>query len=149
MFFIERYENNEFNIMFDELNLDFYTEELVKSINQLKTNKSARPDNLIIDFFYLWQTSTCTSSTKSFYVLFERGYFPEEWSDGYIIPLNKKGSKHDVENYRGVTLLRTLGKLFLRVLNNKLSDSYYFLIEAQAGFRAHMGTVDNIFVFSA
>ena len=77
-------------------------------------------------------------------MLFERGYFPEEWPEGYIIPLHKKGSIHDVENYRGITLLSTLGKLLTRVLNNRLSDwaePYYVLIEAQAGFRAHMGTV--------
>ena len=51
MFFVERYENNEFDIMFGELNVDFSTEEIGKSINQLKTNKSAGPDYLINEFF--------------------------------------------------------------------------------------------------
>lgn len=32
----ERYEKDEFNIMFDERNLDFSTDEIMKSINQLK-----------------------------------------------------------------------------------------------------------------
>jgi len=32
------------------------------------------------------------------------GYFPERWSEGYVIPLNKKGSINNVENYRGITL---------------------------------------------
>ena len=76
-------------------------------------------------------------------------YFPEEWEEGYIIPLHKKGSANDVENYRGITLLSILGKLFTRVLNNRLSEwaeNYYVLIEAQAGFRPGMGTTDNIFV---
>lgn len=81
--------------------------------------------------------------------LFEIGFFPERWSEGYIIPLHKKGSQNDVENYRGITLLSTLGKLFTRVINNRLSEwaeNYFILIEAQAGFRTGMGTVDNIFV---
>ena len=149
MFFIERYEKNEFDIMFDELNLDFSTEEIGKSINQLKTNKSAGPDYLINEFFIHGKQVLVPVLRNLFNMLFERGYFPEEWSEGYIIPLHKKGSIHDVENYRGITLLSTLGKLFTRVLNNRLSEwaeSYYVLIEAQAGFRAHMGTVDNIFV---
>ena len=54
-----------------------------------------------------------------------------------------------MSNYRGITLLSTLGKLFTRVINNRLSEwaeSYYVLIEAQAGFRTGMSTVDNIFV---
>ena len=50
---------------------------------------------------------------------------------------------------RGITLLSTLGKLFTRVINNRLSqwaEEYSVYIEAQAGFRSGMGTVDNIFV---
>jgi len=45
-------------------------------------------------------------------------------------------------------LLSTLGKLFTRILNNRLTDwtsKYNVYIEAQAGFRAKKGT-DNIFV---
>ena len=46
-------------------------------------------------------------------------------------------------------LLSTLGKLFTRLLNNKLADwaeTYSVFIEVQAGFRENMSTVDNIFV---
>ena len=54
-----------------------------------------------------------------------------------------------MENYRGITLLSVLGKLFTRVINNRLgewAENYFLLIEAQVGFRPGMGTVDNIFV---
>ena len=81
--------------------------------------------------------------------LFSMGYFPKEWSEGFIIPLHKKGSINEAENYRGITLLSALGKLFSRMINNRLSEwaeHYYVLIEAQAGLRPGMGTVDNIFV---
>ena len=76
-------------------------------------------------------------------------YFPESWSAGEIIPLHKKGDKNNVDNYRGITLLSTLGKLFSRILNNRLStwaETFSVYIEAQAGFREHMSTTDNIFV---
>lgn len=36
LYFNERYEKDEFNIMFDERNLDFSTDEIMKPINQLK-----------------------------------------------------------------------------------------------------------------
>ena len=47
------------------------------------------------------------------------------------------------------TIEGLLGKLFSRVINNRLSEwaeHYFILIEAQAGFRSNMSTVDNIFV---
>ena len=61
----------------------------------------------------------------------------------------QKGSVKDAENYRGIIFLSTLGKLFTRVINNRLgkwAEDYSVLIEAQAGFRPGMGTADNIFV---
>ena len=42
-----------------------------------------------------------------------------------------------------------LGKLFTRILNNRVmsrADRYNVYIEAQAGFRSGMSTSDNIFV---
>ena len=58
---------------------------------------------------------------------------------------------NEVANYRGITLLSTLGKLFTRILNNRLNqwtEDYGIYIEAQAGFRKHMSTVDNVFVLN-
>ena len=81
--------------------------------------------------------------------IFDLEYFPESWSEGFIVPLHKKGSQDDVNNYRGITLLSTLGKLFTSILNNRLktwAEEYHVYVEAQAGFRASMGTTDNIFV---
>ena len=51
------------------------------------------------------------------------------------------------DNYRGITLLSTLGKLFTRVINDRL-ESYGVYIEAQYGFRKGRGTADRIFVLS-
>ena len=81
--------------------------------------------------------------------MFNRSYFPEAWAGGFIVPIHKKGDINQVENYRGITLLSTIGKLFTRILNDRLNgwaDKYDVYIEAQAGFRKNMGTIDNIFV---
>ena len=115
----------------------------------MRTNKSAGPDKLLNEFFINGKEVLSTTLLILFNKLFEMGHFPEEWSEGYIIPLHKKGSINEVENFRGITLLSTLGKLFSRTINNRLSEwaeKYFILIEAQAGFRPGMSTVDNIFV---
>ena len=51
IYFNERYEKNEFSVMFEELNLPFTNKELAKAIGQLRTNKSPGPDKLINEFF--------------------------------------------------------------------------------------------------
>lgn len=54
-----------------------------------------------------------------------------------------------MSNYRGITLLSVFGKLFTRVLNNRLNkwaEDYNVYIKAQGGFRKGYGTTDSIFV---
>ena len=65
------------------------------------------------------------------------------------IPLHKKGSTYNVENYRGITLLSIVSKLFSNILNlrlDKWAEDYHVYVEAQAGFRKGVGTIDNIFI---
>ena len=135
--------------MFDELNLNFTHDDVLRSIKQLKTNKSGGPDKLINEFFIHGNIVLVPILCNLFNKIFELGIFPQEWWEGYVIPLHKKGSLNDVENYRGITLLSALGKLFTRMINKRLTDwadRYFVLIEAQAGLRANMSTIDDVFV---
>ena len=54
--------------------------------------------------------------------LLRAGYFPSSWAEGHVVPLHKKGDVNNVNNYRGITLLSVLGKLFSRLLNNRLIE---------------------------
>ena len=60
-----------------------------------------------------------------------------------------KGSKADPDNYRGITILSCLGKLFTGTINYRLEQ---FLNDAgtigpeQAGFRKGYSTIDHVFV---
>ena len=47
----------------------------------------------------------------------ERGKAPLEWRKAIIVPLHKKGSKLECQNYKGISLLSILGKVYARVLN--------------------------------
>ncbi|KAL4240483.1 hypothetical protein ACF0H5_001275 [Mactra antiquata] len=147
--FIDRYEQNEYNIMFEELNMTISLLEVQKAIKELKTNKSSGPDLILNEFFIHGNYILAPYLLKLMNKVFETEYFPQSWSEGYVIPLHKKGSISNENNYRGITLLSTLGKLFTKILNNRLigwAENYSVYIEAQAGFRTKMGTTDNIFV---
>ncbi|XP_068900490.1 golgin subfamily A member 6-like protein 25 [Tenebrio molitor] len=46
--------------------------------------------------------------------------FPEDWREGVICPIFKKGEKNRAENYRGITLLNTGYKLYASVLSERM-----------------------------
>ena len=134
--------------MFSELDEHISEQEIVSAIKKLHSGRSGGPDRLLNEFFIHGIGILPKYLSKLFNVIFESGHYPSRWTDGHIVPIHKKGSINTAENYRGITLLSTLGKLFTRILNDRLTDwaeNYQVYIEAQAGFRSNMGTVDNIF----
>jgi hypothetical protein len=75
--------------------------------------------------------------------------FPEDWREGVICPIFKKGEKNRAENYRGITLLNTGYKLYASVLSERMKreiEEKGVLPDSQAGFRKGRGTVDNVYI---
>ena len=74
------------------------------------------------------------------------------WTKAIILPVFKKGNVNEVKNYRGISLISNLGKLFTSVLNQRLlkwSQCNDVITDAQFGFRPGYGTVDAIFVLNS
>ena len=72
------------------------------------------------------------------------GIFPENGKIARVIPVYKgKGSKHQFENYRPISLLSTFSKIVERLIYNKVFDflvRYEILFESQYGFRTGHNT---------
>lgn len=72
---------------------------------------------------------------------------PQTWKEGLIFTLYKgKGSRKELSNYRGITLLNVLGKIYTGILSERLKEwieEKDILVPEQAGFRKGYGTVDN------
>ena len=81
-------------------------------------------------------------------VAWSEGNTPQDWSKGLITPVvYKKGEKLDQSNYRAITLLSIPGKVFCRMILNRIQvtiDNH--LTEEQCGFRSSRGTTDAVFV---
>ena len=72
---------------------------------------------------------------------------PQVMRDANIITLYKnKGDRSDCNNYRGISLLSIIGKVFARVILKRLqvlAEGIY--PESQCGFRPQRSTIDMIF----
>ena len=84
--------------------------------------------------------------TKLFNRIWKEEKIPRDWEVGVILPLIKRGDNTDCNNYRGITLLSVVSKVYERILEKRLKrilDSQ--LEEAQSGFRKGRSTHDHIF----
>ena len=72
-----------------------------------------------------------------------KSYFPTRWKVSQITRI-----RADVENYRGVAILPTFGKLFESIITGVLADKFKGLISiAQHGFMKNRSTSTNLVNF--
>ena len=74
------------------------------------------------------------------------GIIPTDWKRGLVVPVwEGKGDRQDCNNYRGVTLLSVLGKVFAKII---LDSVCHHLLEhqrpEQSGFTPKRSTIDRI-----
>ena len=71
-------------------------------------------------------------------MVFESGVVPEDWRSTVIVSLYKdKGERREFSNYRGISLLSVVGKIYAGILVERVSKMTEGLIgNKQGGFRA-------------
>ena len=77
--------------------------------------------------------------------LLKQGQGVTSWLTSLLVPIHKKGSTDDPDNYRGIALISCLAKLFYSILNNRLLVhclKHNILSPSQLGFMAGNRTSD-------
>jgi len=70
---------------------------------------------------------------------------PEDWEEGLIIKILKKGDLSNWNNWRWVTLLSIPSKILTSIILNRIQNTVkQHLRKEQAGFRKHRSCVDFI-----
>ena len=135
------------------LNKYISADEICKCIKTLKNGKCPGDDQILNEYIKSTQHIFLPLYVKLFNTVFDSGFIPSAWLEGIIRPIYKnKGDVKNVENFRPITILSCLGKLFTSMLNNRLTeflDKNDSLSENQAGFRKGYGTTDHIFVLNS
>ena len=134
---------------FNELNFRISEKELLNGIKKLKNNKAVGLDGISNEMIKYSQHAMHKCLLKVFNCILCDGFYPSCWGSGYIVPLFKGGDKSLPVNYRGITVMSCLAKLFNTILNDRL-DKFLEDREAidcrQIGFKKKARTSDHVFV---
>jgi hypothetical protein len=125
--------------------------ELIKIIKSLETKNSSGHDllsNRMIKKEMSWFATTLPSLINQ---SMEEGIFPKVLKQATVIPIFKKGEKDNMNNYRPISLLPVMSKVFEKVINiriTKVLDDKGYIDENQYGFRKNHSTEDAIIKFT-
>ena len=127
--------------------LDFNEGEILKIIRVLNINKARGHDDISIRMIKIYDESLL----KPFFILFKNSlklpFYPHIWKKSNIIPAHKKNDRQLVNNYRPISLLPIFGKIFEKIIFNRIYD---FLLKEellnpnQSGFRPSDSCINQL-----
>ena len=87
------------------------------------------------------------SLTKIFIRSINTGIFPTEWKLARVTPIFKKGKRDDPNNYRPISVIPTVAKIFEKIAYDQLCDylnDNNLLTHCQSGFRSLHSTLTTL-----
>ena len=123
------------------------TEEIREAVKSMKRGKAPGIDEITTEVIKTAGEPMVKMLEKISKKVWHEEKSPKDWSRMLVSPVHKKGDKLDPANYRAIALLSIPGKVFLRVLLNRMRKRIEEKTkESQYGFRPGRGTVDAIFI---
>lgn len=126
------------------LNLSDVYEEL----NNLNNKTCAGPDNISNIFFVKCKFVLSVPLLKLFNLSLSSGIFPDNWKVSYISPIFKGGDVNQVTNYRPISIISIIPKIFESIVYKKINPLFKnIIIDDQHGFVSNKSTATNLLVF--
>ena len=130
----------------------FSVDKISKIIKNLDNNKAPGVDNITNTIIKYLEPSLKILLHEMYNFSYEHSYFPKRWKTAKITMIYKnKGSKFDPSNYRPISLLPQFGKIFEKLISDKLylwCDMNNILNQEQSGFRKGRSTNDHLFLLT-
>ena len=132
-----------------QLDYDITYEEIKLASYILRNGKSSGYDSISNEMILSLLRVSPDAIRILFNSIFKHPEGLSAWNLSMIIPIYKKGSKMNPENYRGISLLSCLGKFFTAILNQRL---LHFVIrnnvlsKSQLGFMPGNRTSDALLI---
>ncbi|XP_062715888.1 uncharacterized protein LOC134291753 [Aedes albopictus] len=121
-------------------------QEIEEEVGRLKNNKAAGADQLPSELLKYGGEALVRALHWVITKIWEEEVLPEEWMEGIVCLIYKKGDKLDCGNYRAITLLSAAYKILSQILCRRLSPiAREFVGQYQAGFMGERATTDQMF----
>ena len=124
-------------------------DEVEAVIRSLPLKKAAGPDHITNEHLKFGGSMLPAVLTSLFNAILLSGYIPAVFRHGLIVPIPKGHNqvRSDPFNYRGITLLSVISKVFEKVILFRLSEQQAQLNPLQGGFRTGVSCLHSAFVF--
>ncbi|KAL7737292.1 hypothetical protein ACLKA6_012913 [Drosophila palustris] len=135
-----------------EMDREIEVVEVTDAIARCKVRKTPGEDRVPAEFFKNASPLFISQLTTTFNKIFATANVPDSFRKNVIYPIFKKGNALEPENYRGISFINAVAKVFTSVILARLTKwvkMHDILGEHQAGFREGYSTVDSIFALTA
>ena len=109
----------------------------------MKANKSCGPDGIPPGVYKLLSPSWIILITSLFNIIFTSASYPVSWTRAKLFMLFKRGDRKDPNNYRGISVISSIAKLYDMVLCNRL-ELWFKPYREQAGAQKGRGCLEHI-----
>lgn len=122
--------------------------ELTKFIKRLPSHKAPGHDDIQYELLKQLPRNSIIHLTQIFNRILILQYYPAKWKHSKLLTIPKPGKDHtQPSNYRPISLLPTISKLFEKLLHNRIQDhvaEHKILPDAQFGFRRRHATTHQL-----
>ena len=118
-----------------------------KYLNKMSDHKASGPDDISVKMLKKAFPYIKEIIVDMFNRVLSEGHYPLCWKLGKVTPIFKSGDISNPCNYRPITLLPVLSKIFEKHLNSELMDylnKNKILCDLQAGFRSNHSCTDIV-----
>lgn len=138
-----------YSTCFNIVHLDVSPNEVCQLLNSLPYHACRGPDEISPIFFKRCARVLAAPLTLLFQRSLDSGVFPKRWKKSYVSPIFKSGDKHDVKNYRPVSITSIIPKFLENLVSRKLYPILSSIIsDHQHGFLMKRSTTTNLVSFT-
>lgn len=117
--------------------------EVHRALCSMKYSKSPGADGVTTEALKIGEPVPLPHLTNLCNYILQTGSFPHNFCHSTIILIHKKGEKSDIGNYRPISFISHLFKLFMKIIENRISGELdLHQPPEQAGFRRGLSTTD-------